>query len=169
MKQGTELANKDVAERVDRSGKGDVRVTSIDLRDESGNIIREAVSGHEVVLSLGYKVKDDVVLNDCLLCVNIDNETKGFFNLSSALVDHRKLTMSGEGRLDFRIPKWPLPGGTYHVNIHLESNKVIQDYLEDAASINTIDGDFYGTGKLLHEGWSNSVLVPHSWDQHESN
>lgn len=164
MSKGAELAASGLTDRPDRAGKGDVRVTSIDLRDESGETISEAIAGNNVILSLGYSVKEGETLNDCIICVEICKDLRKYFALSSALVDRRKLQLSGEGRIDFLVPEWPLSGGQYHVNIYIESDRVMQDFLNDASVIEVIDGDYFGTGKLHHEGWQGmTVLVRHSW------
>ncbi len=168
MTKGAVLANEGLTDREDRAGKGNVRITSIDLRDDAGNIITEAISGNDTILSLAYSVKDDVVLSDCVFCVEVCKDLKKYFSLSSALVDRKSLRLSGEGRIDFRVPNWPLMGGRYHVNFYVGSSKGVEDYLNDASVIEVIDGDYYGTGKLHHEGWEGvSVLVKHSWEQHE--
>jgi lipopolysaccharide transport system ATP-binding protein len=165
MYKGAELAMSGLSDRSDRSGEGKVRITSIDLRDPSGSIIGEAIAGSDVIVSLAYAVKPDVVLNDCIVCVELAKDLKTYFALSSALVDTRKLQLSGEGRIDFMIRDWPLSGGSYHVNIYVESDLVTQDFLNDASVIEVIDGDFYGSGKLVHSGWQGtSVLVKHSWN-----
>jgi hypothetical protein len=57
--------------------------------------------------------------------------------------------------------------GTYHISTYVGSNGAMEDYIEDAVSIDVIDGDFYGSGKLRHEGWRDMVLVDHSWQQVE--
>jgi lipopolysaccharide transport system ATP-binding protein len=168
MSKGAELANDGLVDREDRSGKGEVRITSIELRDDQGEVITEAISGNNTILSLGYEVKEGVELSDCVVCVEVCKDLKKYFSLSSALVDTRPLRMSGKGRLDFRIPDWPLMGGKYHVNFFVGSKEGVQDYLNDASVIHVIDGDYYGTGKLHHEGWQGvSVLVRHSWEQHQ--
>ena len=168
MTKGADLANEGLSDREDRAGKGDVRVTSIDLRDESGNIVAEAISGSNTILSLAYSVKDGLVLGDCVFCVEVCKDLKKYFSLSSALVDRKSLQLSGDGRIDFMIPDWPLMGGKYHINFYVGSSHGVQDFLNDASVINVIDGDFYGTGKLHHEGWEGvSVLVRHSWEQHQ--
>ncbi len=169
MSKGTELAQDGLTDRTDRAGKGDVRVTSIDLRDEDGNIIHEAIAGNNTILSLGYSVKEGQTLNDCIVCVEVCKDLKKFFALSSALVDRRKLQLSGEGRIDFLVPDWPLSGGRYQVNIYIESDRQTQDFLNDASVIDVIDGDYYGSGKLHHEGWQGMhVLVKHSWELHRN-
>lgn len=168
MSKGAELALEGLNDREDRAGKGDVRITSIHLRDEAGNVIHEAVSGQNVNLSLEYEVKDGLSLGDAVVCVEICKDLKKYFALSSALVDPRPLRLEGKGRLDFLVPDWPLMGGKYHVNFYVGSKEGVQDYLNDAAIIDVIDGDYYGTGKLHHEGWQGvSVLVKHSWRQHQ--
>lgn len=169
MMKGAALANEGLIDREDRAGKGDVRITSIDLRDESGNIIAEAISGHNVTLSLAYSVKDGHVINDCVFCVEVCKDLKKYFSLSSALVDRRNLRLSGDGRIDFMVPNWPLMAGRYHINFYVGTSREMQDFLNDASVIEVSDGDFYGTGKLHHEGWEGvSVLVQHSWKQHEA-
>ncbi len=168
MSKGAELALEGLNDREDRAGKGDVRITSIHLRDEAGNVIHEAVSGQNVNLSLEYEVKDGMSLGDGVFCVEICKDLKKYFALSSALVDPRPLRLEGKGRLDFLVPAWPLMGGKYHVNFYVGTKEGVQDYLNDAAVIDVIDGDYYGTGKLHHEGWQGvSVLVKHSWRQHQ--
>ncbi len=169
MSKGAELANSGLSGRKDRAGKGDLRITSIDLRDESGGTVIEAIAGSHVVLSMAYSVKPGANLTNCIVCVEICKDLKKFFALSSALVDKTKLDLTGDGRIDFHIPEWPLSGGRYHLNIYVESERVMQDYLNDAAIIDVIDGDFYGTGKLHHEGWQGATtLVRHSWELHRS-
>ncbi len=166
MAKGASLAAGGLEHREDRVGKGDVRVTQINLRDREGNVIQEAISGNDVVMSFSYSVKEGMVLGDCLFCVEVCKDLQEYFSLSSAMVDPRKIQLSGEGRIDFLVPDWPLSRGTYHVNIYVESDHVVQDYLVDASMIDVIDGDFYGTGKVLHAGArTGSVLVKHSWEQ----
>jgi len=76
--------------------------------------------------------------------------------------------LSGDGRIDFLVRDWPLSNGSYHVNVYIESDRVVQDYINDASVIEVINGDFYGTGKVLPEGGrTGSVLVKHSWRQVE--
>ncbi|MGD7651634.1 MAG: ABC transporter ATP-binding protein [Verrucomicrobiales bacterium] len=170
MTRGAELATDGLKDRDDRAGKGDARVTSIDLRDGNGEVIHEAVSGQDVILSLGYKVKDGVSLKDAIFCVEICKDLKKYFSMSTALVDPTKINLSGEGRIDFRVRDWPLMGGRYYVNVFIGSKESpVQDHLNDAAVIEVIDGDYYGTGKLHHQGWEGvSVLVRHSWEHHQA-
>ena len=169
MARCTQLAKGGLAGRRDRRGRGEVRITSIDLRDEAGNIIPQAIAGNNVILSLGYTVRDGIEATDCIVCVGIEKDLKDYLCISSALVDRRQLRLSGSGRIDFMVPDWPLMGGQYHVNLHVSSNQGEQDCLQNASVIEVIDGDFYGTGKLHHENWEGTVvLVRYSWRNYQN-
>jgi hypothetical protein len=112
-----------------------------------------------------YQTAEKTCVENCVFCLEVQRETRVFIALSTALVDRRKLAVKGRGRIDFHIPKWPLMEGTYHINTYVGSDGAMEDYIEDAVSIDVIDGDFHGSGKLRHEGWSDLVLVDHSWRQ----
>ena len=103
MMKGASLALSGLADRDDRTGKGDVRVTEVNLRDESGNIIREAISGNDVYLSLSYSVKKGVDLQDCIICAEVFMDLKEYFSLSSAMVDPQEDPFGG--RWQDRFPR----------------------------------------------------------------
>ena len=165
MTHGASLAKLPLHKRKDRSGSGRIKVVSIVMRDADGNIMREAIAGSEVWLCVEYQTAEKTCVENCVFCLEVQRETRVFIALSTALVDRRKLAVKGRGRIDFHIPKWPLMEGTYHINTYVGSDGAMEDYIEDAVSIDVIDGDFHGSGKLRHEGWSDLVLVDHSWRQ----
>lgn len=163
MTRGANLVKVALKERKDRAGKGRVQVIGVAMRDADGNVMREAISGSEVRISFEYVTRDGITVENCIFCVEIKKEARSYIALSTALVHQKKLDVSGPGRIDFIIPKWPLMEGTYHINTYVGSNGVMEDFIEDAASIDVIDGDFHRSGKLRHEGWRDMVLVDHSW------
>jgi lipopolysaccharide transport system ATP-binding protein len=167
MTRGATLVKVALKEREDRAGNGRVKVIGVAMRDADGSVMREAISGSEVRLSVEYFTRDGMMVENCIFCIEIQKEARSYIALSTALVDSRKLIVCGYGRVDFIIPKWPLMEGNYHINTYVGSNGVMEDYIEDAVSIDVIDGDFHGSGKLRHEGWRDMVLVDHSWQQVE--
>jgi lipopolysaccharide transport system ATP-binding protein len=62
------------------------------------------------------------------------------------------------------IPKIPLPPGDYRINLHSEVNGTVADWLIDAYRITTIEGDYFGSGRLPARG-RGGLLVDHSWYQ----
>lgn len=166
MAAGVEMANTPLTERMDRSGKGDVRVTGVSVLDRNGMPLQEVCSGSDVVIRVSYAVASGKVLRDGLICIDVCRQMKWFFGLSTALVSKQELQFTGEGHVDFLVPNWPLTGGDYHLGIYVESGGEAQDEVNDAAVVETTDGDFYGTGRVCHDGWRGEyVLVPHSWRQ----
>lgn len=164
--RSADLACSKLSERTDRSGKGCVRLTEIELMDRDGNLMEEAISGSDLTIRVSYTVAGRHCLSRCILLVDIEGDHKWFFGLSTALASNNELRLTGKGSVDFRVSEWPLLGGSHQLNLYLEGDGEVQDVVKWAKSINTIDGDFYGTGKVSHDGWrGNVVLVPHSWRQ----
>jgi lipopolysaccharide transport system ATP-binding protein len=164
MSKSEKLANDLPLFRLDRSGIGDIVVTSISFKDEMGDEICEAITGMSLIISIEYETKNGKLLKDCIFCLEIHKELKKFFALSSELTDRKKIQVNGNGKIEFIIPDWPLSAGRYYIDTYVESEKVMQDRLQDAAYIDVINGDFYGSGKVIHEDWQgSSVLVKHSW------
>jgi lipopolysaccharide transport system ATP-binding protein len=161
---GAELASGDLAERTDRVGKGHAIVTGIHLIDSNGDPLREAVSGSDVTIRVSYHVRNSDKLRKCVLCLAFYKNLECYFGLSTALSSKEELQIEGDGHVDFRISSWPLAGGRYRVDAYLESGSDMQDLVNDASYLDTVDGDFFGTGKVCHDDyWRNFVLVPHSW------
>jgi lipopolysaccharide transport system ATP-binding protein len=167
MSHGASLVKVALNKREDRAGNGRVKVVAIAMRDADGNIIREAIAGSEVRLCVEYETRDGMTLDNCVFCLEILKEARSYIALSTALVNRKKLVVAGHGRVDFNVIKWPLMEGKYHINTYIGNNGVMEDYLVDAVSIDVIDGDFHGSGKMRHEGWRDMVLVDHSWQQLE--
>lgn len=170
LSNAIQLTEDMLLERRDRKGVGDVRVSAIEVCDSDGHSVREATSGREVIVRVHFKVKHGVTLTNCRVSLGIIKDMHPYFVLSTDLVEKTHLNLSGVGQVDFIVPEWPLSGGTYLVTSFVESSGVIQDWVEDAARIDVLDGDFFGTGKLYHPGWQGkSVLVRHFWRLQQAN
>ena len=169
LSMGQDLSAGEISERTDRIGKGQGRVTGIEMLDTAGNPITEAVTGHDVILRISYSVEAGRTLTNGLLVVDISKQFKHFLGLSTAVSSRNELSLSGDGSIDFLVPSWPLLGGRYEVSTYLESGSEVQDSIDDAVIIDTIDGDFFGTGRACHDGWRKDyVLVPHSWKHYKA-
>ena len=168
LSKGREMATVDVSQRTDRFGRGRARFTGFELLDGAGEPIAEAITGKEVIIRVSYEVKAGVTLRSCILVLDVSREPQSFLGLSTDLSSRTELQLRGRGSIDFLIPNWPLLGGCYRIAAHLESEAQVEDNLSDACAITTSDGDFFGTGKVCHDGWrENYLLVEHSWRQNE--
>ena len=84
--------------------------------------------------------------------------------MGTDFVDKRQLNLSGNGYLDFIIPKLPLTLGNYQISTLLAVGNDIQNSVHNAVEMQVIDGDFFGTARLYPPGWAGKyMLVEHSW------
>jgi lipopolysaccharide transport system ATP-binding protein len=158
------LANTSVANRKDRQGLGQIRVTEIAVYARSGELLEYPRSGQDVIFRMRYQSNVDKIFRNCRASVLVRKDGISYFHLSTELVDIRQLDLEGSGYIDFIVPGLPLSEGNYLLHVYLESNGETQDWVMDAAEMSVVDGDFYGTGRhpsatpalhttILHSGW----------------
>ena len=105
-------------------------------------------------------------MENCRVSLAVMKDARLLFSLSTDFVDRRALRLTGRGSVDFVVPDLPLSMGAYTVTSFLSSSgdEVIQDWVDDAAILEVVDGDYFGTGRLYHPGFAGrSVLVRHSY------
>lgn len=150
--------------RTDRQGRGEILITKIDLLGEDYQPINNAMSGREVIIRLYYATNKKDVFRNCRMSVSIHINGTAYVLLSSELVTNDELVLTGDGFVDCIIPGLPLSRGEYYLSSFIEANKTIQDWVEGAAVLSVIDGDFYGTGRNYPPGWEGqTILVKHHW------
>jgi lipopolysaccharide transport system ATP-binding protein len=163
----TELSNAfnvSLAERTDRQGLGEIISSSIEFLDRQEKRIEYPMSGQELIIRLYYKSKEKKIFKNSVVCLDIRKDERFLMLLSTALVSTRQLDLCGDGYIDFIIPELPLSNSTYYLTSFIQTNGVVQDWVERAAKISVVDGDFYGTGRNYHPGWEGLVvLVKHYW------
>jgi lipopolysaccharide transport system ATP-binding protein len=83
------------------------------------------------------------------------------FTAHTAFDPHRSMMECiGERTFICEIPSLILVPGTYKVIVALASSDVIADIVEDAARIEVLDADYYGTGKTP---WNGLIVLKHHW------
>ena len=153
-----------IAERQDRKGGGNVRAVALELLDKSGQPVGHPISGQRLVLRLHYRCKPGKVLRNCRVSMTIHKTETPYIVLSTDLVDKTQLDLEGQGVVDFVIDELPLSASTYDLSTFIQSGPDIEDWVERAAEMSVMDGDFYGTGRSYPPGWrGRTVLVRHSW------
>jgi lipopolysaccharide transport system ATP-binding protein len=149
-------------DRLDRKGKGEIKATGIELYDARGGKLKTAIAGEQLCIRLHYKCLNGRTFRNCRASVAVFRNEIPFFNLSTDFVDTNELRLSDEGYIGFTIPNFPLSQSRYYIHTYIESNKEIQDWVLHAAELPVVDGDFFGTGKVVAKGWRGyGVLVHH--------
>ena len=153
-----------LGDRTDRSGASEIRITDLELLNGKEERVDHPQSGRELIIRMHYTSFADKVFRNTRISAVIIKEERQYILLDTSIVDKHQLTLSGNGYLDFIIPRLPLSKGTYHITTFLETGKDTQDWVNSAAVMHVVDGDFYGTGRLYPQGWAGRcVLVDHSW------
>src|SRR6516164_4186531 len=153
-----------LVERTDRRGRGEIISSSIEFLDKKENEIEYAMSGQDLIIRLHYKSKEKKIFTNSLVCLDIRKDERLLMLLSTELVSTRQLDLYGDGYIDFIIPELPLSSSTYYLTSFIQTNGIVQDWVERAATMSVVDGDFYGTGRNYPQGWEGQVvLVKHYW------
>jgi lipopolysaccharide transport system ATP-binding protein len=145
-----------------RTGDGRARITDVWFSDVEGNKLNILRSGQHINLNICVEPKIENCRNLLLAAgittlgdegiLHLSTETSGM--IISELDSRRVFTCS--------IPKLPLKGGFYSMNLFLSSGGIIADYMLDAFRFQIEDADFYGTGKLPPVGYPH-FLPEYSW------
>ena len=165
IEQYVGLVRKRVASRLDdredRKGSGRIRFT--DLLLESGERrVDQPVTGEDLDVILRFQTTQGKVRAPAFavavytmmgaLMLQCQSDVAGFaFDEAPA---------AGEVRL--RLPRLPLPAGSYTVNLMAAASGEVADWVQHAIEMTVVDGDYYGSGRPLGEGHQ-SVLVSQAW------
>jgi lipopolysaccharide transport system ATP-binding protein len=154
-------AETPLCDRRDREGDGRLRFTSLTLRDRGGETVDALISGRDAAFRLGYSgdgsarhvsVALSFYTQHGTFLLQCDNEMSG----------HPFETLPPRGILECRIPRLPFTAGTYRVNLFCRVNGVLADWVQDAALVTVVEGDFYGTGKSAPPGHG-GFLATQEW------
>ena len=159
----------DISSRTDRQGEGQVRFVHAWFEDESGKHIDHAISGQRLGIALRYQSKMDRLLRNPRVSIAVENLLGSeLFVCSTELTKDQPSSLPPSGVIRCVIPGLPLSQGHYRLTLFLEANRVIQDWLKSALTLDVMDGDFFGTGKQYPDGWQGKcVLVQHQWEARE--
>lgn len=134
-------------ERKDRSGTGEIIATKIEAIDAENKPIPQSVSGQSVRFRMHYRCSGGAEERECRGGIVFRRGEHLCFVLSTWIAEREPLRLFGEGYIDFCVAELPLAAGSYAVDSFLESHELF-DAVGNAAEIEVVDGDFYGTGRL---------------------
>lgn len=161
-----ELSQLPLIEREDRVGDGVAKITSVSFHDSNGLEIHEGIVSNDLKAKVKYSVEPGKTLKNCRIHLAWGKDMRGFMVLSTELTSKDPLTLTGDGEIEFLVPRLPIPRGEYDIASVITSdyNRVTQDWVEDAIRFTVTDGDYYGTGKLYDIGWEGkTTFIDHSW------
>jgi lipopolysaccharide transport system ATP-binding protein len=94
-------------------------------------------------------------------CIGFDTLTgQRVFTAHTAFEPSTPKARVGEQTYVCEIPSLTLVAGVYKILVALGTSVMISDLVEDAARIEILDSDYYGTGK---SPWNGLIVLKHHW------
>jgi lipopolysaccharide transport system ATP-binding protein len=151
-----------LSERSDRQGDGRLRFTSLWL-ESAGRRVDVAQTGVDLDVVLEYESGANARLDAATFSITIYTIVGALIlQCQSDAVNGVLSNLPRRGVVRLRLPRCPLPGGQFLVNVYSEVNGEVADWVTHAAELTVAAGDYYGTGRLPAESHT-TVLVDQSW------
>lgn len=161
LRSAQDLTLVDLADRRDRRGTGRVRLTSLEVRS-AGVRGTGLVFGQPGEIHLGFEA--DAVGGVVQVSLGLFSSTgEGAAFLGTEVAGKSVEGLPTRGALVCTLPKVPLLPGSYSVNVYVTSGGEVADWVQDAATVEVQEGDYFGSGKLPLPGYG-FVAVPHEWE-----
>jgi len=153
LEDKSKLLSVDLQKRQDRKGTGKMRFDYVKILDKSRKPIGAMVIGQPAIIRIYFSRPFNETLKNMYIDIGIDdafgirlthlaNDISGslFFEVPSEC-----------NAIDVLLPRVPLMPGRYTLSLYARINNEIADWVESAFSFNVQGGDFFGTGRILHE------------------
>jgi lipopolysaccharide transport system ATP-binding protein len=157
--------NKNFTENIiDRKGIGELKIKDFQILNEDKNKINIVQTGQKVLFRALIQSKTNKKFVKCRLSLGILNRGENFILLSTELGGNNYLDLFGGEIIEFEIPKFPLSKSDYTIEIYLESDGEVQDWIEHALDLTVLDGIFYKGGTNYPKGWEGkTVLIDYNY------
>jgi len=149
----------------DRTGNGQVRVTSIAVCDLGGRPVTGIGIGEGCSIDLDYESAEGVVpvnveVGVALLSVH-GVKTVMFSNLVAGYPFEQ---LPPRGKIRCVVPSLPIAEGSYLVGVSISCNGETNDWVDRAARFDVYPSDFYESGRTYNPG-STQLYLRHRWDR----
>jgi len=153
-----------LADRKDRQGEGQIRLTALTICDANGVPVEAVASGESIQFRLGYQCCEPGPNTNVTAAIAISTHSGNFITmLSNELSDDQFELTRPSGVFTCRLPKLTLSAGHYLINVAVNRNSIMQDWIQEAATLTVESGDYFGTGRTpppshggvyFHQQWS---------------
>jgi lipopolysaccharide transport system ATP-binding protein len=141
----------------DRKGAGEVRIREIRITAPDGSPLAGLVCGKPARIRLGLSNCQRADKPRVSLCL-LDMMDQRIMLLDSQLLGKSLPPVDPGGSLICDIPRVSLAPGRYKIELWLQVNEVLQDWISDAGTVEVLDGDFYRSGMALPSGGQFAVM-----------
>jgi len=154
------MATQDVAERTERRGQGNIRITRVEISSSETEAGTMLATGRPA--RFAFDVSDARVGMSCSFTI-YDNLGQPVTSFDSAVHGREDITDPSKGATFVcKIDELPLLPGRYRINVAIMYNGAMEDHLEAAAFVNVEQGQLRGRPTPREAGYG-SVGIPHRW------
>jgi lipopolysaccharide transport system ATP-binding protein len=156
-----EMAREPLITRIDRRGNKAMYLTGFTIRDESDTLIEQIPNGQTVKLVFEFESDPKALPNRARFGFVLRSmEGVALSQLHSRFTEQTFEVDKQKSRIIATLNRFPFPPGRYYLDTYLEvgGGNIPADYMMQAAAIDVVDGDFYGTGYQVYSRESNLLL-----------
>jgi len=156
-------ATRDLRERRDRSGNGELLFTGVRFEHE-GRDVDSVISGGSFDVVIAYETTTPTAPRRVNFGISIAPQGEpasliNFYTETEGTIFDR---IPERGEVRCSVPRCPLPAGQYRVSVGADDGVHSLDMVERATDMTVEGGDFFGSGRWLPEG-HRAVLVDDTW------
>lgn len=147
--------------RRDRTGSAAIQFVEAHVRGDSPSSL--PVTGDVAVFELWFNNTSGYELHSVSFSIGVDNDRGDrLFCLDTDVINQtfRSLPLDTD-HIEFEIPILPLAPGRYAFTLYVAIDGNTADWIKDAGYFDVVQGDFFGTGRLMPTHQS-PFLVRHS-------
>jgi lipopolysaccharide transport system ATP-binding protein len=152
--------------RLDRKGNGALRFKNYYVLSPGRGVTDNLQTGETATFVLEYESNNSNFLENVSVSIAFYNRLgQHLFMFWTKITGQNFSKIAPKGEFLASIRKFPLMPGRYSINLYCEVNGILADWVVNAATLNVVEGDFFGTGYLspnVHGG----VVVEHDWECH---
>jgi lipopolysaccharide transport system ATP-binding protein len=156
-------ATRDLRERRDRSGNGELLFTGVRFEHE-GRDVDSVVSGGSFDIVVSYETTTATAPRRVNFGISLapQGEPQALISFYTETEGTMFDRIPERGLIRCSVPRCPLPAGQYRVSVGADDGVHSLDMVERATDMTVQGGDFFGSGRELPEG-HHAVLVDHTW------
>jgi lipopolysaccharide transport system ATP-binding protein len=153
----TERRGMDLGAVADRKGAGEARIREVSFSSVDGSPMAGLVCGKPARIIVGLSNPRPAQNPRISLCFH-DMMDQRIMTLDSKLLGKQLETTTPDGQLICEVPCITLAPGQYKIELWLQVNETLQDWISDAGTVEVLDGDFFQSGIALTPGYQFAVM-----------
>lgn len=148
-----------INDRDDRKGDGRIKVSEINIFNNSDVLIDELIVGESYRFEFIFDKYQDINTKDLVFAVQIYDDNERL--MTSFATDEMGLSFDvipSNGKFIIKIPRLNLRAGNYNIRYIISEKKSaltphnIIDYMSEAIVFNVTSSDIYGSGMMIRKG-----------------